>query len=152
MSKKKPIVLVVDDDPNFLDLCRARLSQDFDVHLAFDGDEGIHMALAYKPDAILLDLRMPRISGYQVLEHMQAQKEFRSIPVLVLTTLRLDEKQKASVLSMANVTRFLEKATALKGLAAETQLAVIMGRLHKATLTYKDWGPILNPPTHPRPA
>ncbi len=42
---QKPVVLIIDDDPAFLDLCRARLSRYYEVHLAFDGDEGVQMAL-----------------------------------------------------------------------------------------------------------
>ena len=149
---KKPVVLIIDDDPNFLDLCRARLLKGYEIHMAFDGDEGIQMARALSPAAILLDLAMPRVSGIQVLEHMQAQKEFRSVPVLVMTTLRLDREQKASVSALANVAKFLEKTAALERLLEETERAVLIGQLYKATLASKARDSNFNLTEHPRPA
>ncbi len=130
---EKPRILVVDDDPDFLDICRIRLSRDFEVHLAFDGAEGIHMATALRPAAILLDLHLPRVSGIGVLEHLQARESMGAIPVLVLTSRRLDGDLEAQVSSLANVCSYLEKTDALPRLISETRRVVLLGRLYQAT-------------------
>ena len=61
-------VLVIDDEPDVLLLCRVNLGHaGFEVLEAQDGEHGIADAVAERPDAIVLDLMLPRIDGYEVL-------------------------------------------------------------------------------------
>jgi DNA-binding response OmpR family regulator len=57
----------------------------FEVKGALDGEEGLKMALDYKPDVILLDIMMPGMDGWQVLEKLKENAETRSIPVVIFT-------------------------------------------------------------------
>ncbi len=80
-------ILVVDDDPDIRSLITFALQQDFDVETAFDGQRAIEM-LAEQPGhfaAMVLDLSMPRKTGFEVLEHISADRATESLPVLVLT-------------------------------------------------------------------
>ena len=79
-------ILVVDDEPDVLLLCRVNLQHaGHDVLEAPDGEQGLALAIAEVPDAIVLDLMLPLMDGYGVLSHLRADERTRDIPVLVLT-------------------------------------------------------------------
>ena len=79
-------ILVVDDEPDVLLLCRVNLQHaGYDVMEASDGEHGLALALSEVPDAIVLDLMLPLMDGYGVLDQLQADERTRTIPVLVLT-------------------------------------------------------------------
>jgi two-component system, OmpR family, phosphate regulon response regulator PhoB len=79
-------ILVVDDEPDVLLLCRVNLQHaGHDVLEASDGEQGLALALAEVPDAIVLDLMLPLMDGYGVLGHLLADARTRDIPVLMLT-------------------------------------------------------------------
>ncbi len=80
---KKPTVLVVDDEPRILRFVRAELeSAGFGVLTASDGVSGLEMAEAAKPDLVVLDVIMPELDGFQVLEQL---RDRFSVPVILLT-------------------------------------------------------------------
>ena len=67
MDKKK--ILLVEDDSALASVYHARLElEGFDVHDVYDGENALSAALEYKPDLILLDAMMPKISGFDVLD------------------------------------------------------------------------------------
>jgi len=79
-------ILVVDDEPDVLLLCRVNLQHaGHEVLEASDGEQGLALALAEVPDAIVLDLMLPLMDGYGVLGHLLADARTRDIPVLMLT-------------------------------------------------------------------
>lgn len=79
-------VLVIDDEPDVLLLCRVNLQHaGHHVLEASDGERGVAIAVAETPDAIVLDLMLPAMDGYEVLAALQADDRTRAIPVLVLT-------------------------------------------------------------------
>jgi DNA-binding response OmpR family regulator len=79
-------ILVVDDEPDVLLLCRVNLQHaGHDVIEASDGEQGLALALSEQPDAIVLDLMLPLMDGYGVLDRLQADERTRTTPVLVLT-------------------------------------------------------------------
>lgn len=81
-------ILVVDDDPTLIEMYRARLlAEGFAVELAHDGQEGLALAVETHPDLILLDMRMPNITGLEALEILKTTKQTKNIPVIVLTAL-----------------------------------------------------------------
>ena len=89
-------VLVVDDEPDVLLLCRLNLQQrGHELLEAADGSTALALARDRHPDVIVLDLMLPGISGYDVLEALQRDEETTDIPVLVLTakSLRADRER-----------------------------------------------------------
>jgi PAS domain S-box-containing protein len=84
-------VLVVDDDPGAIRYLTEELSaRGYQVLQATDGRQAVEMALACQPDAIVLDLVMPRMNGFEVIEALQNQPVACEIPVIVFTAKDLD--------------------------------------------------------------
>jgi CheY-like chemotaxis protein len=96
-------VLVVDDEPDVLLLCRLNLQQrGHELLEASEGGRGLELARERHPDVIVLDLMMPGMDGYQVLEALRRDDATSGIPVLVLTAkaLRAD-RERSHVLGAA---------------------------------------------------
>ena len=93
MTKQEAIkVLLIEDDQFLAKMYTTKLNmEDIAVHLAPDGQEGINLAKAEKPDIILLDIILPKMDGWQVLEALKADAKTKSIPVLLLTNLGQQE-------------------------------------------------------------
>jgi two-component system phosphate regulon response regulator PhoB len=90
-------VLVVDDEPDVLLLCRLNLEQrGHQVLEAPDGDEALDLARREAPDLVVLDLMLPGIDGYQVLQALRADEATSGIPVLVLTAKSLQADRERS--------------------------------------------------------
>jgi CheY-like chemotaxis protein len=80
------LVLLVDDYEDALDIYRAYLAhRGYQVLVARNGREAVDMARAHRPDLILLDLRMPVLSGIQVVQILRADAAFRDCPIVALT-------------------------------------------------------------------
>lgn len=76
-------ILVVDDEPSFREGLRQALKQEgFIVHLAADGEEALEVWRAYKPDLVLLDVMLPRMSGIDVCREIRAVDE---TPVIMVS-------------------------------------------------------------------
>jgi CheY-like chemotaxis protein len=95
MSKR---VLVVDDDDNTRRFLSVALSENgYDPVTASDGDEGLRMVGESKPDLILLDVMMPKKTGFVMFKQLRRKDEYKDIPVIMLTAvaevLEEDESQ-----------------------------------------------------------
>jgi CheY-like chemotaxis protein len=87
-------LLVVDDDPNVADMVRQVLEgEPCAVDVAADGREALGAIAERPPDIILLDLMMPGLDGFGVLEELQADPSRRDIPVIVLTAKTLTAEE-----------------------------------------------------------
>ncbi len=85
MSDKKRI-LVVDDEPDFASIVQANLKKEgFDVDVAYDGKEGLEKIKANQPDAIVLDVMMPEMDGYELCSILKGDENFQDIPIVMLT-------------------------------------------------------------------
>ena len=92
------IILIVDDDPHILDLHTRLVKQqlhDCQVLQAHHGREALAMIEHIRPDLILLDLMMPELDGFGVLEALRSRESTRDIPVIVLTARTLNEADMA---------------------------------------------------------
>ena len=101
-------VLVVDDEPDVLLLCRLNLQQrGHELLEAADGSTALELARDRHPDVIVLDLMLPGISGYDVLEALQRDEATTDIPVLVLTakSLRADRERSHGLGASAFMTK-----------------------------------------------
>lgn len=85
MSEKKTI-LVVDDEPDFCSIVQGQLEKEgFEVEIAYNGIEGLEKVRANPPDAIVLDVMMPEMDGYEVCRKLKADEKYADIPVILLT-------------------------------------------------------------------
>jgi DNA-binding response OmpR family regulator len=79
-------VLVVDDDPVIQRLLRVNFEMEgYDVIVASDGLDGLERARAERPDIVVLDIMMPKMSGLDVAKALKADPDTASIPVLLLS-------------------------------------------------------------------
>src|SRR4029077_20936705 len=91
-------VLVVDDEPANVELLQALLEPEgFKVLTAAGGREGIEVATAEQPHLILLDLMMPDVSGFEVVDALRTNPATRGIPIMVLTAKELTKEDKAAL-------------------------------------------------------
>ena len=85
MNEKKRI-LVVDDEPDFASLVEGNLKREgFEVVVAYDGVEALAKIKESRPDAIVLDVMMPEMDGYQVCAQLKKDEQYADIPILMLT-------------------------------------------------------------------
>ncbi len=81
----RPRVLVVDDDVEITEALRYALeSHGFEVAIARDGNQGLAMAEKHKPDLLVLDMMMPKRSGFLVLEQLRREGN-TDLPVIMIT-------------------------------------------------------------------
>lgn len=101
-SVASPVVLVTDDDRMIVDLLTHTLKQrGYTVMAAYDGKEAMAAIERRPPDAILLDLRMPVMDGYEVLEALKANPATAEIPVVIMSAYQIDY-EKANILRLAS--------------------------------------------------
>ena len=92
IDPKKVKILVVDDIPLNVLLVKKMLQPlGFETSEAEDGVVAMEKIEADKPDLILLDLMMPRMDGFEVLRHLRANEETKSIPVIILSALNSND-------------------------------------------------------------
>ena len=90
--KDKSVILVVDDQPENTELLEAHLvPQGYEVVKAASGEEALKILSGNQIDLVLLDIMMPRMSGFEVLEKIRADKKTRLIPVVMVTALKETE-------------------------------------------------------------
>lgn len=89
MPAKKTTILTADDDPQLLRLVARNLQfEDYDVLTASDGKQALEMIEAHTPDAVLLDVMMPKMDGLTVCHKV---REFSSVPIIIVTARGQDQ-------------------------------------------------------------
>ena len=79
-------VLFVEDDPTVAQMYRLKLELDgYQVIMAKDGEEGLRLAREVDPDIVFLDIRLPKVDGFSVLEGLRAADRTRNVPVVILS-------------------------------------------------------------------
>lgn len=87
-SAKKPRILIADDNQSNRELLEAMLSEvDCDVDIAADGPETLAKVKSFQPDLLLLDVMMPRLSGFEVCQKLKADPATKKVMVLMVTAL-----------------------------------------------------------------
>lgn len=87
-ATRKERVLIVDDEPVNQELLEAFLiGCDYDLDFAADGAEALEKVKSFEPDLVLLDIMMPKMSGFEVCEQIKSAPETAGIMVLMVTAL-----------------------------------------------------------------
>ncbi len=94
MAKK---ILLVDDEPEMVEMVKMRLeAHGYEIITANDGLGGLEKARNENPDLILLDLMLPKMTGYEVCRMLKFDDKYKKIPIIVLSALdQQDEREKA---------------------------------------------------------
>jgi len=97
LRERQPKVLVVDDNETNVELICMHLKPfNYELQKAYDGEQALNMVAKDEPDIILLDLMMPKKSGYEVCQILKKNPKTALIPIVIITALReLDDKIKA---------------------------------------------------------
>lgn len=128
-------ILVVDDNPENIDMLGAALSQDYQIKVALNGRKALEIARSEAPpDIILLDIMMPEMDGYEVCRRLKAHPETKDIPVIFITA-KSDESDETRGLEIGAVD-YITKPFSLPIVRArlKTHLALRnnMEELHRA--------------------
>ncbi len=95
MPEQKRTVVAIDDDPLAIELVRASIEPEgWTVLGAATGQEGVALITERKPSAVLLDLLMPGMDGFEVVEALRADPNTKSIPVVILTSKSMTRQDK----------------------------------------------------------
>nr|WP_319396150.1 response regulator [uncultured Desulfobacter sp.] len=81
----RPVVLIVEDNPDNMITIKAILPKGLDVKEAEDGQQGLDMARILTPDLIFLDMALPKMDGFEVVKALKADERTKNIPVVALT-------------------------------------------------------------------
>lgn len=102
MNEPKKKILLVEDDIALATVYKSRLElEEFDTLEVHNGEEALAAAREYKPDLILLDAMMPKISGFDVLDILRNTEETKDIKVIMLTALsQAKDKERADKLGV----------------------------------------------------
>jgi len=102
-------VLIIDDDPRAVDLIALLLgSAGHSVLRAYGGAEGIQIAREQRPDMIVLDLMMPEVSGFEVVEALKQSPETAQTPILIMTAKLLSPQERSEL--NGRIVKIVEKA------------------------------------------
>jgi CheY-like chemotaxis protein len=120
MKNKQPNILIVDDSStNNLLLETAFKGHNLNIFTAFSGEEALNILNKNTIDLVLLDLMMPGMSGYDVLEKINTNNKLSSIPVILVTARsKIEEEKRAGELG---VTEYFEKPLKLENLISKVK-------------------------------
>ncbi|MEX0728395.1 MAG: response regulator [Planctomycetaceae bacterium] len=81
-------ILIADDNQQNCELLDAYLSgEGYEIEMAYDGEEALHKVASFGPDIVLLDIMMPKLSGYEVCQQLKQNPMTKDIPILIVTAL-----------------------------------------------------------------
>jgi DNA-binding response OmpR family regulator len=97
-------VLVIDDNPTIVELIRFAVSLQgaYEVSVAYDGVQGLERVYKEQPDCVIIDVRMPRMDGYQLVRCLRGDPHTANTPLIILSAMTRDEDQITGLLSGAD--------------------------------------------------
>jgi CheY-like chemotaxis protein len=91
-------ILIIEDDPLMQRMYQIAFSAGgFDVDIASDGQEGLEKSISSSPNLILLDVMMPKVNGFEVLDRLKNDEITKGIPVIMLTNLSVEKDAETAV-------------------------------------------------------
>jgi DNA-binding response OmpR family regulator len=118
-------ILIIDDEPDLSEIVQLAIDcfTDWQTNIAYTGEEGIKQATTEQYDAILLDISMPDMDGFQVFEQLRSHAKTQTIPIILLTAkVQPNDRRRFSSMDIAGI---ITKPFASETIAAE--IADILG-------------------------
>ncbi len=127
-----PLILVIEDNPDMNSFLAETISEEYRVATAFDGHEGLQKALQLRPDLILTDMMMPRMSGEEFVREVRCRPEMEGVPIVLLTA-RADNNLHVKLLN-EGVMSYLNKPFSAEELRAKVRRLITEHRRSQASL------------------
>jgi CheY-like chemotaxis protein len=140
-------IVVVDDQPVLTSIYRAKFSAEgFHVEVASDGQQALEVIKRARPDLVLLDLMLPKVSGLEVLKHLRALPDFKTMPIIVFS----NSAQPTTVEDAwaAEATLVLSKSNT----SPKQLVAAVQGVLENNSASIEDSKPLANQVREVKPA
>lgn len=131
---ERPVILVVDDSPDILDIIKSILSDSYHIKLATRGDVALKIAQTQKPDLILLDVMMPGMNGYETCIALKNNPKTMHIPVIMISVNNHEDDELIGLNAGAvdYITKPISTAILLARVAHQIQLVLTRRELQKA--------------------
>ncbi len=102
-EQSKILVLIADDEENLLLLLKDNFEDHgFEVAIAKNGEEALRNSMLKKPNAIILDVEMPKMNGWQVCEKIRKNPDLKDVPIVILSAYAQPEDIKKGLAAGAN--------------------------------------------------
>lgn len=131
----RPRVLIAEDDPQGLELLEAYLGETpYEVQTAVDGEETLRKVVDWKPDVLLLDIMMPKISGFEVCKRLRTNPQTADIAVLMVTALdqQIDSDRAVEAGAIDFMTKPINKTELLRRVRSALESRSQKGTLNQA--------------------
>lgn len=94
-------VLVIDDNPTIVELIKyaVNLQSSYEVIVAYDGMQGLERVYSDNPDCVIVDVKMPRMDGYQLARRLRSDPRIANTPLIILSAMSREEDQMTGFLS-----------------------------------------------------
>lgn len=126
-TENKKIIIIVEDEPDTAEMFAEMVSLGgYDVYKTYDGETGISLISRIKPDAVVLDIMMPDMSGLDLLKYLKQTEAMCDIPVILVSALNTPEGVQAGLNAGANA--FLSKPVAYYDLIDTISLALLVSK------------------------
>jgi two-component system, OmpR family, response regulator MprA len=112
---RRPKVLIVEDNPDLVEILQQLLSLEYDVRAARRGEDGVTLATSFRPDVVILDLQLPQMDGIEAGRWIK--KELDTVRILVLTAVAGAEDAQA-ILDSGCCDAYMAKPAPLEAIRA----------------------------------
>ena len=116
-------ILICEDDADLRNIIKMGLSHEFQVVEAENGKMGLEMIAGEKPDLVLLDILMPKMDGFVMLQKLRSDDVTKNLPVIMLTNVAFDEGKLKALLDL-NASSYILKS--------EMKMEEIISKIHQA--------------------
>ncbi len=121
MTENTPVILCIEDEREMIELFKIILGrQGYRVSGALGGEEGLQRAAEIEPDLIIVDLMMPGMDGWEVIQRVRADEKLRDTPIVIVTA-KTQKIDRALALNVARVDDFIAKPFGPKDLIESVQ-------------------------------
>jgi DNA-binding response OmpR family regulator len=118
-------ILVVDDEPNIIMAVEYTLRKNgYEVFIARDGEEAIALAEKLEPDLVILDIMMPKVDGYEVLQHLKQHKTLKETTQTVIISAKQKESDVDKAMTLG-AKAYIKKPFSMKKLLSTVSELII---------------------------